>query len=109
MAKSMELGSLIDYILSNCENWDNNNIIPKVKEIGLIVEKQINEKYMSDDKYRVDRNEILSFFEQIKKSEELGIPFSLEHFKQITIMTKKRIRPYPHYSGIKVEIEENLL
>ncbi|MCH8907658.1 MAG: hypothetical protein IH840_11255 [Candidatus Heimdallarchaeota archaeon] len=59
-------------------------------------------------KYRQDRNEIQGFFEAIEKFAKTGLPLSLEHLNAIIDDYKKRILPYPHYSGIKVDIPEDM-
>lgn len=103
--EKLELVPLFDKMLAKIEEWDPAKIIGKIMEIGENVMEQINSDYSDDERYRVDRNEVKNYFESIKRFNDLGLPFNLDHLRQLTEMTRKRISPYPHYSGIIIEIE----
>ena len=102
----LELVPLFDKILEKIEEWDPTEIINKILEVGDSVIDQINSRYLDEERYRVDRNEVVNYFKSIKRFNESGLPFSLDHLKQLTERTKKRISPYPHYSGIVLDIDK---
>lgn len=102
-----ELEELFDHLSELAIKWDTNEIIPKLLKLQEIIYNQLNSKY-SEEKYRIDKNEILNFLERIEKFNQFNLPITIEHLQQIIQTTKSKIRPYPHYSGLKVSVPQNL-
>ncbi len=99
----MDLTQLLDMILSKIDQWSSEEIINQLISLGNQVKQEIDDKYL-DEKYRIDRNEILAYFSAIKKFNQFNLPFTKEHLIQLTNTTKGKIRPYPLYSGIVINL-----
>jgi len=104
--KELELIPLLELISEKSKEWNAEDVIPKTLAFGKIIKNQL-EKY-KEGNYRSDRNEIYGFFEAIEKFSTTQLPITLEHFQSLITDYKKRIHPYPHYSGIVVSVPENL-
>ena len=104
--KKLELIPLLELLSNKSKEWDTEDVIPNTLVIGRIVKKQL-EKYR-DGNYRADRNEITGFFDAIEKFSITQLPITLDHFQSLINNYMRRIHPYPHYSGIKVSVPQNL-
>jgi len=102
----LELRPLFDLLLDKAEDWEPENVLPRTKHLGTLIQPQLLE--YQDGKYRRDRNEAVGFFEAIAKFAETGLPISLDHFGSIVKDYKNRISPYPHYSGIEIILPKEL-
>ncbi|MCE7734694.1 MAG: hypothetical protein GPJ54_07450 [Candidatus Heimdallarchaeota archaeon] len=104
--KELELIPLLNLLSEKSKGWDSEDVIPTTLALGHIVKKQL-QKY-NEGNYRTDRNEITGFFDAIEKFSITQLPITLDHFQSLINDYKKRIHPYPHYSGIVVSVPENL-
>lgn len=103
----MELIPLFELIYSKSSEWKPEQVVTNTVNLGEIVKSQLDQ--YQDGKYRSDRNEIVGFFEAIEKFSLTALPISLEHFQSLVNDYKKRILPYPHYSGIIIQVPEDLM
>lgn len=104
--KELELIPLLELLSDKSKKWDTEKVIPYTLVLSSIVKKQL-EKY-NEGNYRADRNEIMGFFDAIEKFSATQLPITLEHFQSLINNYKRRIHPYPHYSGIIISVPENL-
>ena len=81
-------------------------VLPNTNSLGEIIRFQLEE--YQDGKFRSDRNETLGFFDSMDKFASTNLQISLDHFQTLVLDYKRRILPYPHYSGIKLKVPENL-
>lgn len=104
--KELELIPLLNLLSEKSQDWDAEDVIPTTLALGKIVKEQL-QKY-TEGNYRNDRNEISGFFDAIEKFAITQLPITLDHFQSLINDYKKRIHPYPHYSGIVVLVPANL-
>lgn len=104
--KELELISLFDFLQQSAEEWNIESVLDNTIKLGNLIKPQLDE--YSNGKYRSDRNEVLGFFEAIEKFRMTDLPIGLDHYKDLIAKYKKRILPYPHYSGITVKIPADL-
>ena len=102
----LELIEFFELILAKSKDWKSEQVVKNTIKLGEIVKTQLS-KYQ-EGKYRSDRNETLGFFEAIEKFSLTDLPITLEHFQSLVKDYKIRILPYPHYSGITVQVPEGL-
>ncbi len=105
---SVELDMLFQEILTFLDDSTIEISIGMIKNLAEIVIEQLhNEKYHAS-KYRNDRNETIHYFDTILNFDKTGLSLSKEHLLQFTNLSKKRIYPYPNYSGIVISIPAKL-
>ena len=98
----VELRELFDKLVSQSKLWIPDQVLVNTKSLGDLIEFQLIS--FNDGKYRSDRNECIGFFDSINKFIETNLPISLDHFEALVKQYRDRISPYPHYSGIKLQI-----
>ncbi len=98
----VELRELFDKLVSQAKLWIPDQVLVNTKSLGDLIEFQLIS--FNDGKYRSDRNECIGFFDSINKFIETNLPISLDHFEALVKQYRDRISPYPHYSGIKLQI-----
>ncbi len=103
----MELIPLFELIYSKSSQWKAEQVVTNTVNLGEIIKSQLD-KYR-EGRYRSDRNETIGFFEAIEKFSLTALPITLEHFQSLVNDYKKRILPYPHYSGIVIQVPEDLM
>ena len=103
----LELIQFFELILTKSTEWNPEEVVKNTINLGEFVKKQLNE--YQDGKYRSDRNETMGFFEAIEKFSLTDLPITLEHFQSLVKNYKTRILPYPHYSGITIQVPEGLM
>jgi hypothetical protein len=102
----LELIPFLDLLSETSKSWDPDNVISNTLILAKSLRKQLDK--FQDGNYRADRNEILGFFDAIERFSHTDLPFTLEHYQALINDYKRRILPYPHYSGIKISVVENL-
>lgn len=102
----MELIPLFDEIEKYAGIWPSEEVLDNTIKLGSMLKPQLKE--FSDGKFRSDRNETLGFFEAIEKFRETNLPIDLDFFRSLVKKYRKRIMPYPHYSGIKLKVPSDL-
>ena len=103
----LELIPLFELIYEKSGGWKTEQVVKNTVNLGELVKKQLID--YQEGKFRSDRNETLGFFDAIEKFSSTNLPISLDHFQSLVNDYKKRILPYPHYSGIMVQVPENLI
>ena len=98
----VELRELFDKLINQAKLWSPDKVLVNTKKLGDLVEFQLQK--FDDGKYRSDRNECVGFFDSINKFIETNLPISLDHFEVLVKQYRERVSPYPHYSGIKLQI-----
>ena len=104
---NIELVPLLEKLKQESASWLPETVLERVIQLGKNLEPQLD-AYV-DGKYRQDRNEITGFFDAVTKFAKTGLPISLDHLNSLIDDYKKRILPYPHYSGMTVQVSDNLL
>lgn len=104
--KELELIPLLNLLSEKSKDWDSEDVIPTTLALGKIITKQL--QTYTEGNYRTDRNEIIGFFDAIEKFSITQLPITLDHFQSLINDYKRRIHPYPHYSGIVVLVPVNL-
>ncbi|MDH5403094.1 MAG: hypothetical protein OEZ01_04515 [Candidatus Heimdallarchaeota archaeon] len=99
---TLELKPFFDLLYQKSKEWAPETIIPNIKELSNIIVPQLER--LTEGKFRHDRNEALGFFDAIAQFSSTGLLLSLEHFQSLIKNYAQRIKPYPHYSGIKIEL-----
>jgi hypothetical protein len=105
---SVELDVLFQEILHFLDNSAIDRSVDMIDKLAECVMKQLEDNKYQASKYRNDRNETIHYFKTIKNFKNTGLSFSKDHLVQHTNLSKKRIYPYPNYSGIVISIPEDL-
>ena len=105
---SVEIDSLFQEILHFLDNSTIDNSVAMIDKLAEYVMKQLEADKYQASKYRNDKNETIHYFNTIRNFKNTGLSFSMDHLVQHTNLSKKRIYPYPNYSGIVISIPEKL-
>lgn len=104
----VELDKLFQDILNFLGDSTIENGIDMIDNLAELVIKQLQDEEYQASKYRNDRNETIHYFDTILNFKKTGLSLSMDHLLQYTNLSKKRIYPYPNYSGIVISIPKRL-
>ncbi|MHA2090575.1 MAG: hypothetical protein ACW98K_06925 [Candidatus Kariarchaeaceae archaeon] len=102
----IELVPFFDLLQKESSNWDQDRTLIRMIKIGEFVKTQLEE--YKDGKYRSDRNEAIGFFSAIEKFQTSGLSLTNDHLAALISDYRDRILPYPHYSGITLNIPSDI-
>ncbi len=105
---SVELDVLFQEILNFLDDSTVETGVSMIKKLAELAIEQLQNAEYNASKYKNDRNETIHYFDTILNFEKTGLSLSMKHLMQFTNLSKKRIYPYPNYSGIVISIPENL-